>query len=78
MGLCSPGITLPSASSSFYFLLFVGLCTWWACHLPSSHRAFSVFCVLVGIYSACHLLCLYAYQTPFVQGLFPPPTLWAR
>ncbi|XP_032925871.1 piezo-type mechanosensitive ion channel component 1 [Catharus ustulatus] len=76
--LALAGITLPSASSSVYFLLFVGLCTWWACHLPGGHRAFNVLCVLVGIYSACHLLCLYAYQTPFVQGLFPPPTLWAR
>ncbi|XP_041256393.1 piezo-type mechanosensitive ion channel component 1 isoform X5 [Onychostruthus taczanowskii] len=76
--LALAGITLPSASSSVYFLLFMGLCTWWACHLPSSHQAFNVFCVLVGIYSACHLLCLYAYQTPFVQGVFPPPTIWAR
>ncbi|XP_041339408.1 piezo-type mechanosensitive ion channel component 1 isoform X4 [Pyrgilauda ruficollis] len=76
--LALAGITLPSASSSVYFLLFMGLCTWWACHLPSSHQAFNVFCILVGIYSACHLLCLYAYQTPFVQGVFPPPTIWAR
>ncbi|KAM4894472.1 piezo-type mechanosensitive ion channel component 1 isoform 3-T3 [Sylvia borin] len=76
--LALAGITLPSASSSVYFLLFMGLCTWWACHLPSSHRAFNVLCVLISTYSACHLLCLYAYQTPFVQGLFPPPTIWAR
>ncbi|XP_063267087.1 piezo-type mechanosensitive ion channel component 1 isoform X2 [Prinia subflava] len=76
--LALAGITLPSASSSVYFLLFVGLCTWWACHLPSSQQAFNVLCVLVGIYSACHLLCLYAYQTPFVQGLFEPSTIWAR
>ncbi|XP_030812145.1 piezo-type mechanosensitive ion channel component 1 isoform X3 [Camarhynchus parvulus] len=76
--LALAGITLPSASSSVYFLLFMGLCTWWACHLPSSHQAFNVLCVLVGIYSACHLLCLYAYQTPFVQGVFPPPSIWAR
>ncbi|XP_071296935.1 piezo-type mechanosensitive ion channel component 1 isoform X2 [Agelaius tricolor] len=76
--LALAGITLPSASSSVYFLLFMGLCTWWACHLPSSHQAFNVLCVLVGIYSACHLLCLYAYQTPFVQGVFPAPTIWAR
>ncbi|XP_059713487.1 piezo-type mechanosensitive ion channel component 1 isoform X1 [Haemorhous mexicanus] len=76
--LALAGITLPSASSSVYFLLFMGLCTWWACHLPSSHQAFNVLCILIGIYSACHLLCLYAYQTPFVQGVFPPPTIWAR
>ncbi|KAM9374073.1 piezo-type mechanosensitive ion channel component 1 [Phaethornis superciliosus] len=76
--LALAGITLPSASSSFYFLLFVGLCTWWACHLPTSRLAFDIFCVLICVYTAGHLLCLYAYQTPFIQGVFPPPTLWAR
>ncbi|NXC41879.1 PIEZ1 protein, partial [Penelope pileata] len=72
------GITLPSASSSVYFLLFVGLCTWWACHLPASRAAFDTLCILIGLYAAAHLLCLYAYQAPFVQGVFPPPTIWAR
>ncbi|XP_042741797.1 piezo-type mechanosensitive ion channel component 1 isoform X1 [Lagopus leucura] len=76
--LALAGITLPSASSSIYYLLFVGLCTWWACHLPSSRAAFDALCVLIGLYAAAHLLCLYAYQAPFVQGVFPPPTIWAR
>ncbi|XP_040426894.1 piezo-type mechanosensitive ion channel component 1 isoform X1 [Cygnus olor] len=76
--LALAGITLPSASSSVYYLLFVGLCTWWACHLPASRRAFDTLCILVGVYAAVHLLCLYAYQAPFVQGVFPPPTIWAR
>ena len=76
--LALAGITLPSASSSVYYVLFVGLCTWWACHLPSSRAAFDALCVLVGLYAAAHLLCLYAYQAPFVQGVFPPPTIWAR
>ncbi|NXI34064.1 PIEZ1 protein, partial [Galbula dea] len=76
--LALAGITLPSASSSIYYLLFVGLCTWWACHFPPSSRAFDALCVLTGVYAASHLLCLYAYQTPFIQGVFPPPTIWAR
>ncbi|NXN95996.1 PIEZ1 protein, partial [Rhinopomastus cyanomelas] len=76
--LALAGITLPSASSSVYYLLFVGLCTWWSCHLPTSHLAFNILCVFVGIYAGAHLLCLYAYQTPFIQGVFPPSTLWAR
>ncbi|NXS92187.1 PIEZ1 protein, partial [Jacana jacana] len=76
--LALAGITLPSASSSVYYLLFVGLCTWWACHLPTSRLAFDTLCVLVGVYAGGHLLCLYAYQAPFVQGVFPPPTIWAR
>ncbi|KAM6253151.1 LOW QUALITY PROTEIN: piezo-type mechanosensitive ion channel component 1, partial [Porphyrio hochstetteri] len=76
--LALAGITLPSASSSVYYLLFVGLCTWWACHLPTSPLAFDILCAFVGVYAGSHLLCLYAYQTPFVQGVFPPPTIWAR
>ncbi|NXT39329.1 PIEZ1 protein, partial [Pelecanoides urinatrix] len=76
--LALAGITLPSASSSVYYLLFVGLCTWWACHLPASRLAFDILCVLVGVYAGGHLLCLYAYQAPFFQGVFPPPTIWAR
>lgn len=56
----------------------MGLCTWWACHLPASRRAFDTLCILVGVYTAVHLLCLYAYQAPFIQGVFPPPTIWAR
>ncbi|XP_051485656.1 piezo-type mechanosensitive ion channel component 1 isoform X2 [Apus apus] len=76
--LALAGIILPSASSSVYYLLFLGLCMWWACHLPTSRWAFDASCVLIGIYAASHLFCIYAYQTPFVQGVFPPSTLWAR
>ncbi|NWU94877.1 PIEZ1 protein, partial [Upupa epops] len=76
--LALAGITLPSASSSIYYLLFVGLCTWWACHLPSNRLAFNILCIFIGIYAGAHLLCLYAYQAPFIQGVFPPPTIWAR
>ncbi|KAM8985686.1 piezo-type mechanosensitive ion channel component 1 isoform 2-T2 [Ara ararauna] len=76
--LALAGITLPSASSCIYYLLFVGVCTWWACHLPRSCRAFNTTCIIVCIYTACHLVCLFAYQAPFFQGLYPPPTFWAR
>ncbi|KAJ7398927.1 Piezo-type mechanosensitive ion channel component 1 [Pitangus sulphuratus] len=76
--LALAGITLPSASSSIYYLFFLGLCLWWACHLPTSRQAFNILFILIGVYSSSHLLCLYAYQTPFVQGIFPPPTIWAR
>ncbi|NWX93061.1 PIEZ1 protein, partial [Nothoprocta pentlandii] len=76
--LALAGIALPSASSGVYYVLFVGLCTWWACHVPAGRAAFDALCGLVGLYAGAHLLCLYAYQTPFVQGVFPPPTLWAR
>uniref|UniRef100_H9GC02 Piezo type mechanosensitive ion channel component 1 (Er blood group) n=1 Tax=Anolis carolinensis TaxID=28377 RepID=H9GC02_ANOCA len=59
------GITLPSAFSAVYYLLFVGLCT---CAL----------CVMVDVFAGGHLVCLYGYQTPFMQTLLPPAGLWAR
>uniref|UniRef100_M4AKK2 Piezo type mechanosensitive ion channel component 1 (Er blood group) n=1 Tax=Xiphophorus maculatus TaxID=8083 RepID=M4AKK2_XIPMA len=72
------GITLPSAFSALYFLLFIGVCTWWACHLPISHLGFNALCVMVGFFAAGHLVCLYLYQSLLGQGLFPPHSLWAR
>ncbi|XP_034644033.1 piezo-type mechanosensitive ion channel component 1-like [Trachemys scripta elegans] len=76
--LALAGIALPSAFSSIYYLLFVGICTWWACHFPISHLGFNTLCVMVGVFAAGHLLCIYSYQAPFIQGLFPPASIWAR
>ncbi|XP_062404521.1 piezo-type mechanosensitive ion channel component 1 isoform X1 [Sardina pilchardus] len=76
--LALAGITLPSAFSAVYFLLFIGVCTWWACHFPISHLGFNALCVMVGFFTAGHLVCLYLYQSPFAQGIFPPSSLWAR
>uniref|UniRef100_A0A8C2ZCS2 Piezo type mechanosensitive ion channel component 1 (Er blood group) n=1 Tax=Cyclopterus lumpus TaxID=8103 RepID=A0A8C2ZCS2_CYCLU len=71
-------ITLPSAFSAIYFLLFIGVCTWWACHLPISHLGFNALCVMVGFFTAGHMVCLYVYQSLLAQALFPPHSLWAR
>ncbi|XP_013929731.1 PREDICTED: piezo-type mechanosensitive ion channel component 1-like, partial [Thamnophis sirtalis] len=72
------GITLPSAFSSVYYLLFVGLMTWWACHFSTSPLAFNAFCIVVDVFAGGHLICLYGYQTPFGQEILPPTGLWAR
>ncbi|EMP36264.1 Protein PIEZO1 [Chelonia mydas] len=76
--LALAGIALPSAFSSVYYLLFVGICTWWACHFPISHLGFNTLCVMVGVFAGGHLLCIYSYQAPLIQGLFPPASIWAR
>ncbi|XP_030621028.1 piezo-type mechanosensitive ion channel component 1 [Chanos chanos] len=76
--LALAGITLPSAFSAVYFLLFIGICTWWACHFPISHLGFNALCVMVGFFTAGHLVCLYLYQSALAQSIFPPPSLWAR
>ncbi|XP_060714929.1 piezo-type mechanosensitive ion channel component 1 [Tachysurus vachellii] len=72
------GITLPSAFSSVYFLLFITVCTWWACHLPISHLGFNALCVMVGLFTAGHLVCLYLYQSTVAQSFLTPSSLWAR
>ncbi|XP_036780134.2 piezo-type mechanosensitive ion channel component 1 isoform X4 [Manis pentadactyla] len=76
--LALAGIAHPSAFSSAYFLLFLAICTWWACHFPISPLGFSALCVTVGCFGAGHLVCLYCYQTPFAQVVLPPAGIWAR
>uniref|UniRef100_A0AAY4DNS7 Piezo-type mechanosensitive ion channel component n=1 Tax=Denticeps clupeoides TaxID=299321 RepID=A0AAY4DNS7_9TELE len=71
-------ITLPSAFSSIYFLLFIGICTWWALQLPISNLGFNALCVMVDFFTAGHLVCLYLYQSTFAQRIFSPVGLWAR
>lgn len=72
------GIAHPSAFSSVYFLVFVAVCTWWACHLPVSALGVSALCVAVGCFGAGHLICLYCYQMPLAQVVLPPASIWAR
>ncbi|XP_029376266.1 piezo-type mechanosensitive ion channel component 1 isoform X1 [Echeneis naucrates] len=76
--LALAGITLPSAFSAIYFLLFISVCTWWAYHLPISHLGFNALCVMVGFFTAGHMICLYLYQSLQAQAMFPPHSLWAR
>ncbi|XP_019510042.1 PREDICTED: piezo-type mechanosensitive ion channel component 1 isoform X1 [Hipposideros armiger] len=76
--LALAGIAHPSAFSSVYFLVFLAICTWWACHFPISPLGFSALCVVVGCFGAGHLICLYCYQMPFAQDILPPASIWAR
>ncbi|XP_057703388.1 piezo-type mechanosensitive ion channel component 1 isoform X1 [Corythoichthys intestinalis] len=76
--LALAGIILPSAFSAIYFLLFIGASTWWACHLPISSLGFKTLFVMVGFFTAGHIVCLYLYQCLLAQVLFPPHSLWAR
>ncbi|KAG8563071.1 hypothetical protein GDO81_015919 [Engystomops pustulosus] len=76
--LALAGITVPSGFSAVYYLAFVGLCTWWACHFPISHMGLNTLSVMVGFFAGGHVICLYGYQSSFIQNLFPPGELWAR
>ncbi|MEE6517794.1 hypothetical protein FKM82_028272 [Ascaphus truei] len=33
---------------------------------------------MIGFFTGGHMICLYSYQTPFIQDVFPPGHLWAR
>lgn len=76
--LALAGIAHPSAFSSVYLLVFLAICTWWACHFPLSSLGFNTLCVMVSCFGAGHLICLYCYQMPFVQEMLPPGGIWAR
>ena len=80
--LCAPawpaGIAHPSAFSRVYFLLFLAIGTWWACHFPISPLGFNTLCVMVSCVGTGHLICLYCYQTPLAQATLPPAGIWAR
>ncbi|XP_066575227.1 piezo-type mechanosensitive ion channel component 2 isoform X2 [Amia ocellicauda] len=65
------GIMLPSVTSATYFLVFLGLCTWWSLCRTFDTLIFSCLCVLMAIFSAGHLVVLYLYQFQFFQEVVP-------
>ncbi|XP_069506230.1 piezo-type mechanosensitive ion channel component 2-like [Ambystoma mexicanum] len=72
------GITMPSITSSIYFFIFMGLCSWWACRRSVTLVIFSSLCVMTAIFSAGHLTSIYLYQLPYFQELVPPEDIYAR
>uniref|UniRef100_A0A8C3KC08 Piezo type mechanosensitive ion channel component 2 n=1 Tax=Calidris pygmaea TaxID=425635 RepID=A0A8C3KC08_9CHAR len=76
--LGSAGMMVPSLTSAVYFLVFLGLCTWWSCCQAFDPLIFSCLCVLMAIFSAGHLIGLYLYQLQFFQEVIPPKDFYAR
>ncbi|XP_042155847.1 piezo-type mechanosensitive ion channel component 2 [Oncorhynchus tshawytscha] len=72
------GIALPSLTSAVYFGTFLGLVWWWVFLRSLSLLFFSTLCVMMAIFSAGHLLCLYLYQLPLAQQIVPPQDIYAR
>ncbi|XP_028832958.1 piezo-type mechanosensitive ion channel component 2 isoform X2 [Denticeps clupeoides] len=69
------GIMLPSLTSAVYFMVFLGLCTWWSICRTFNTLLFSCMCVLLAIFSAGHLIVLYLYQFQFFQETAPPDNI---
>lgn len=76
--LGSSGMMLPSLTSSVYFFVFLGLCTWWSWCRNFDPLLFSCLCVLLAIFTAGHLIGLYLYQFQFFQEAVPPNDYYAR
>ncbi|XP_003800526.2 piezo-type mechanosensitive ion channel component 2 isoform X1 [Otolemur garnettii] len=76
--LGSSGMMLPSLTSSVYFFVFLGLCTWWSWCQTFDPLLFSCLCVLLAIFTAGHLIGLYLYQFQFFQEVVPPNDYYAR
>ncbi|XP_045154278.1 piezo-type mechanosensitive ion channel component 2 [Echinops telfairi] len=76
--LGSSGMMLPSLTSSLYFFVFLGLCTWWSWCRTFDPLLFSCLCVLLAIFTAGHLIGLYLYQFQFFQEAVPPSDYYAR
>ncbi|KAM6219757.1 piezo-type mechanosensitive ion channel component 2 [Rhynchocyon petersi] len=76
--LGSSGMVLPSLTSSVYFFVFLGLCTWWSWCRTFDPLLFSCLCVLLAIFTAGHLIGLYLYQFQFFQEAVPPNDYYAR
>lgn len=74
----SSGMMLPSLTSSVYFFVFLGLCTWWSWCRTFDPLLFSCLCVLLAIFTAGHLIGLYLYQFQFFQEAVPPNDYYAR
>uniref|UniRef100_A0A8C4Q556 Piezo type mechanosensitive ion channel component 2 n=1 Tax=Eptatretus burgeri TaxID=7764 RepID=A0A8C4Q556_EPTBU len=74
----TPGIIHPSLTNSVYFIMFMGLASWWANGRVVSPVVFSSLCILAAIFSAGHLLCLFLYQLQRFQQFVPPSDIYAR
>eukprot|EP00731_Ephydatia_muelleri_P033631 Em0034g13a len=68
LGACS--VTVPSLTSSLYFVIFLVKATLWAVHLEWWNRRLSVRLLLL-VYTGCHLLVVYLYQFKVAKKLIP-------
>lgn len=75
------GIVQPNVISSIYFLTFLFLGTFWACHRSvrfKRNKAFFCLKMLLTLYSALHVTLLYLYQFEFFQSRLSDSSLYAR
>ena len=75
------GIVQPNVISSVYFLTFLFLGTFWACHRSvrfKRNKAFFCLKIFLTVYSAMHVILLYLYQFEFFQSQLLASSFYAR
>nr|XP_034178628.1 piezo-type mechanosensitive ion channel component isoform X2 [Osmia lignaria] len=75
--LCITASLKPSVEGGFYFVVFLGAATWWACN-KELRKGFAVLCRIVMIIVIIHLLVLLSYQNQLPQELIPLNSTWQR
>ncbi|XP_076765205.1 piezo type mechanosensitive ion channel component isoform X3 [Xylocopa sonorina] len=75
--LCITASLDPSVEGGFYFLVFLGAATWWACN-KELRKGFAILCRLVMVVVTLHILTLLSYQNQLPQELIPVNSTWQR
>ncbi|XP_063977086.1 piezo-type mechanosensitive ion channel component isoform X4 [Diachasmimorpha longicaudata] len=75
--LCCVSSLNPSVEGGFYFLIFLGAATWWACH-KELKKIFAGICRLVMAVVVVHIVVLLTYQNQWPQEFIPANSTWSR
>lgn len=67
----------PSIPGAVYFLIYLGLGSWWACYRQLT-KGFAIICRLVMSFSCVHIIAFMLYQMPWPQEYFPADNLVPR
>lgn len=75
--LCIAASLKPSIEGGFYFLIFLGASTWWACN-KELRKGFAKLCRILMAVVVLHILVLLSYQNQIPQELIPVNSTWQR
>ncbi|XP_043493596.1 piezo-type mechanosensitive ion channel component isoform X2 [Polistes fuscatus] len=75
--LCCTASLKPSVEGAFYFLVFLGAATWWACN-KELRKGFAILCKIVMVVVIVHIVALLSYQNQWPQEFIPVNSTWSR
>jgi hypothetical protein len=73
--LCCAAALKPSIEAAFYFLVFLGAATCWACN-RNLRKGFAIICRIVMVLVTVHIVALLTYQNEWPQEIVPAS--WSR